>query len=312
MMNRSQHDSLSKEGGRARPGRSKPRPRGLHERSKLIQRLASFHVSLFGARRAERQPGRLPSPLFRLSALFSALFAVAAMEPPSQPITLPPEQAAKEGRALVNEMLLEQPDASTTTGILAIRRDKTYTEIPVKFQTIVTPTNWVSVYQANFTNRVETFDITHEGTKPNTYFVSGNAFLKSGTPITAPTPGPVRNIWAPFAGSDFSIADLGLEFLHWPDQKLLQKEMKRGRSCRVLESTNPHPVPGGYSKVKSWVDNESHGILLAQAFDAKGNKLKEFTPEDFSKVGGQWQLEKMQIRTLPTDSTTTVKFDLGK
>jgi hypothetical protein len=86
--------------------------------------------------------------------------------------------------------------------------------------------------------------------------------------------------------------------------------MKRSRSCRVLESINPHPVAGGYSRVKSWVDNESHGILLAEAYDVNGNKVKEFAPKDFSKVDGQWQLQEMQISNVQTDSTTTVKFNL--
>ena len=59
------------------------------------------------------------------------------------------------------------------------------------------------------------------------------------------------------------------------------------------------------------VDNESHGILLAEAYDVKGNKVKEFAPKDFSKgTDGQWQLEEMQISNVQTDSTTTVKFNL--
>jgi hypothetical protein len=249
--------------------------------------------------------------LFRYSLLLSALFAVAAMEPPSQPIMVPPEQAAKEGRALVNEMLSQIPEADTVTGTMAIRRDKAYTQIPIKFQTVATPTNWVSVYTTPGADRSHSAHlvVVHTDGQPNRYLVANvnrpptdtNQFIElNGT-----------QIFSPFVdNSDFSIADLGLEFIHWPDQKLLQKEMKRSRSCRVLESTNPHPTAGGYAKVKSWVDSESHGILLAQAFDAKGNKIKEFEPEDFSKVSGQWQLEKMQIRNLQTESTTTVKFNL--
>ena len=46
----------------------------------------------------------------------------------------------------------------------------------------------------------------------------------------------------PFAGSDFWIADLGLEFFHWPEQKVLKKEFRRNCSCVVLESTNPNPA----------------------------------------------------------------------
>jgi len=253
--------------------------------------------------------------LFRLSLLLSALFAVAAMAPPSQPITLPPEQAAKEGRALVDEMLSQPPDASTTTGVLAIRSKIGYREILVDFQTTVTSTNWLSDYKAHYSDATRHILILHTPNHPNTYTQFASARNEDDEKIdNRNSAQPVKDIWAPFAGSDFSIADLGLEFLHWPDQKLLQKEMKRSRSCRVLESTNPNPAAGGYAKVKSWVDNESHGILLAQAFDAKGNKLKEFAPGDFSKskTTGQWQLGKMQISNFQTDSSTTVRFDVDK
>jgi hypothetical protein len=254
------------------------------------------------------------SQLLRLSLLLIALFAVAAMAPPSQPIMVPPEQAAKEGRALVDEMLSQPPDESTTTGVMAIRKSvptNSYTEIPIKFQTVVTSTNWVSVYSTAGADRSHYvyLKVVHADGQPNRYLVANVNALPSDTNQFRELKSTA--LFSPFVDdSDFWIADLGLEFLHWPDQKLLQKEMKRSRSCRVLESTNPNPHAGGYAKVKSWVDNESHGILLAQAFDTKGNKIKEFIPEDFSKVGGQWQLEKMQIANIPTGSTTTVKFNL--
>ena len=245
--------------------------------------------------------------------LLSALTAVAAMEPSSQSTALSPEQAAKEGRALVDEMLSQQPEENAVTGKMSIRAQKRYTEFSIRFQTIVTTTNWVSVYQATKLNKVETITIVHTTGQPNIYYSGLNRFSFAGSkyPLNSePAPLSGEAILRPFAGSDFSIADLGLEFLHWPDQRLLQKEMKRSRSCRVLESINPHPVAGGYSRVKSWVDNESHGIVLAEAYDAKGEKLKEFAPKSFSKVNGQWQLEGMQIENVQTDSTTTVNFDL--
>jgi len=115
----------------------------------------------------------------------------------------------------------------------------------------------------------------------------------------------------PFEGSDFSIADLGLEFFHWPEQRLAKKEMKRSRSCMVLESINPQPAPGTYSRVVSWVDNESHGIVMAQAYDAQGKEVKEFIPKKVKKVEGQWQLQEMEIDNDQTGSSTRVDFDLG-
>jgi hypothetical protein len=251
--------------------------------------------------------------------LLSALFAMAAMDPPSQPITLSPEQAAKEGRALVDEMLSQQPEANAVTGVMAIRKDgstKSYTEISIRFQTIVTSTNFVSLYQATRSNQVENISIVHAHGKTNIYYSGRNQFIVAGSaknPAGSPTNLSGDAVFAPFAGSDFSIADLGLEFLHWPDQKLLQKDMKRSRSCLVLESTNPHPELGGCSKVKSWVDNESHGILYAEAYDRRGKELKEFVPQGVSKgADGQWQLEGMQISNVQTKSTTTVKFNLDK
>jgi len=244
----------------------------------------------------------IPRPqLFRFLILLPALAAVAAMEPASQPITLSPEQAAKEGRALVDEMLSQQPDENVVTGKMSIRtkiKNKEYTEFPIEFRTIVTSTNWCSIYSAMDTE----VTVIHNGVKPNEYRLHApNGKIVTLTAEQANTP---------FADSDFSIADLGLEFLHWPDQRLLQKEMKRSRSCRVLESINPHPVAGSYSRVKSWVDAESHGIVLAEAYDLNGKELKEFAPKDFSKVNGQWQLEEMQISNVQTGSRTTVKFNL--
>src|SRR5207302_8872399 len=103
----------------------------------------------------------------------------------------------------------------------------------------------------------------------------------------------------PFAGSDFWVADLGLEFLHWPDQRVLRKELRRSQSCAVLESINPNPSSHGYSRVVSWIDlDEPHGIIHADAYDAQRKLVKVFDPKKIEKVRGEWQLASMEIRTL--------------
>jgi len=243
------------------------------------------------------------------------LFAQKQMET-SQPVVLSPEQAAKEGKELVAEILSQKPAQNTTNnGVMTIRRNNTRTAIPIQFSVWITPTNWLSGYNARTTNYVFQISVVHTDNQSNIYY-SNNYALVGNSGVMSTLPG-VMSKWAinnPFANSDFSIADLGLEFLHWPDQKLLQKEMKRSRSCLVLESTNPNPTADGYAKVKSWVDNESKGILLAQAFDTKGKKIKEFIPGDVSrsKVTGQWQLGKMEIDNFQTDSSTIVRFDVDK
>lgn len=251
--------------------------------------------------------------IFSCLFLLSAALAIGAKDAPTTPIILSPEQAAKEGRALVDEMLSKKPTENTrTVGVMSIRSNKSFIQIPIEFSIQMTSTNWMSVYQAVVKNQVVQFAVLRTPNQPNLYFQKSYVVGTNGVPISTPTTTAVKgdHILDPFAGSDFSIADLGLEFLHWPEQRLTKKEMRRSRSCRVLESINPHPAQGGYSKIISWVDAESDGIVYAEAYDAKGRELKEFFPKDFSKIDGQWQMEEMQISNVQTKSSTTVKFNL--
>jgi hypothetical protein len=253
-------------------------------------------------------PQRFSAILF----LLGASLTIAAIQPPSQPTVLPPEQAAKEGKALVEEILSQKPAQNTTnTGVMTIRRNGTHTRIPIEFIVEIGTTNWTSTYNATLTNRFESVSVLHTSNLPN-FYLNGSWATTGGIPIIAPLPGPVQKdaIWKPFAGSDFSLADLGLEFFHWPEQRLTKKEMRRNRSCKVLESINPHPVAGTYSRVVSWIDSESDGILIADAYDSQGKLLKEFIPKKIKKIEGQWQLEEMEIDNDQTHSSTRVDFDL--
>ena len=154
--------------------------------------------------------------------------------------------------------------------------------------------------------------VIHSGEQPNRYELIDPA-------ATGATNGIARElnreqIMAPFAGSDFWIADLGLEFLHWPRQRvLLINDMKHGKACKVLESTNPSPVPSGYARVKSWITIESpHGIAHADAFDTQGKVFKRFDPKKLEKVQGAYELEEMEMRNLKTDSQTVIEFDFAR
>jgi hypothetical protein len=175
------------------------------------------------------------------------------------------------------------------------------TQVPIRFEVFNTETYWCSQYHGGDTD----VTVVHYSGKPNEYRLRGH----DGKLVTL---SGNQAVAAPFAGSDFSIADLGLEFFHWPEQHLIKKEMKRSRSCKVLESINPKPDAGSYSRVVSWIDNESDGIVMAQAYDAKGERIKDFIPQKFEKVNGQWQLERMEIDNRQTGSSTRVDFDLNK
>ena len=239
--------------------------------------------------------------LFVLGALLSAGLARGA-----SPIVLSPAEAVKEGRRLVADLLSRGPAENTTnTGVLKIHGPgKQRTEIPVRFEITISPTGWQSTYETVCSNADDQvrLAVIRVDAATNRYRLTerGRERELSGT-----------GIMTPFAGSDFWVADLGLEFLHWPDQRLLRKEIRRGQSCDVLESIDPHPLPGGYARVLSWVDIDTGGIINAEAYDVKNRLWKEFAARKVKKVEGEWQLQEMEMSNRRTDSWTRIVFDLG-
>jgi hypothetical protein len=54
-----------------------------------------------------------------------------------------------------------------------------------------------------------------------------------------------------------------------------------------------------------------HGIVHADAYDARGEVLKRFDPKSLEKIQGEYQLEEMEIRNLKPVSQTVIKFNLA-
>ncbi|MGN6642949.1 MAG: outer membrane lipoprotein-sorting protein [Verrucomicrobiota bacterium] len=235
--------------------------------------------------------------------LIGTLLVVGAAEPPPKPITLPPEQGAIEGAALAKEILSQAPTQPTvSTGVLKIGREL---QIPVRFEITLADTNWSSTYEATgVSNGISKLTVVHHDGSPNTYTVIENGAEKTLSG---------NETMVAFAGSDFWVADLGLEFLFWPEQRVLRKEIRRGQSCSVLESINPHPAPGTYARVLSWVDIDSGGIINAEAYQPRGSRpFKEFAAKSFKKVRGQWELESIEMSNRQSGSRTSLEFDLAK
>src|ERR1051326_1732559 len=196
---------------------------------------------------------------FRIWPLLAILFAASLVSPicfaqkaePPRPAPLDPVQAEKEAKALVNEILTQKPDKnSTNLGLLKIRdAENKRREIPVRFEVFSSPANWVSIYKAAATNNTpgEVLVVTHVGATSNHYELAKDLSTDI-RPISPFRPVSSDHLMTPFTGSDFWLADLGLEFFHWPKQRLLKKELRRGQSCAVLESVNPQAGSNGYSR----------------------------------------------------------------
>jgi hypothetical protein len=262
---------------------------------------------------------RNPIPAALLAVVWLVL---GAAEPAPQPKTLTPSEAAQQGLALVTEILAQRPSANITNkGILKTRdAHGKRTKIPIQFELLVTPTNWQNLYHASWTPATNAAAVTqhltiqHDGRSSDKYELrqitldpaSNLLSSSSNTTLTG------SQIMTPFAGSDFWVADLGLAFLRWPDQRIVRTELRRSRSCRVLESFNPQPVPGTYSRVLSWLDVETDAVIQAEAYDLEGKLLKEFDPKKVKKINGQWQLEEMEISNVQTGSRTRIEFELDQ
>ena len=213
----------------------------------------------------------------------------------------------------MSELLAQQPtENSEWRGVLRIRgRDRQTTTIPITGRIIVEKHGWKVVYSTTATNKIgaEMLTVVRSTNAANQYLYS-KAAADSGLGDPRQLAGQEANL--ALAGSDFWLSDLGLEFFHWPQQRLLKKELRRGQSCDVLESVNPQPTTNGYSRVVSWIDIDSGGIVHAEAYDQAQKKIKVFEPKEFKKINGRWELREMEIHNEKTGSRTRLEFDLEK
>jgi hypothetical protein len=238
-----------------------------------------------------------------------ASISICVAQPKSEIKITPPlnvAEAEKEGRALVADLLAQRPEDNTTNrGVMTLRRpDVKPVEIQIRFEIFRGPNGWTSVYEAAPPGGAPVkLTVHHSGDQPSRYLLS------EGTNATA-KPLSGNQTMAPFAGSDFWAGDLGLEFFHWPQQRVLRKQIRLEQACNVLESVNPHPAPGAYSRVESWVAIDSGALVHAEAYDSKNECFKVFVPKKLKKINGQYQLDRMEISNLQTRSRTRIDFNL--
>ena len=215
-----------------------------------------------------------------------------------------------EGKELVADVLARRPPENTQVlGLLKIRAaDGPISEIPTQMTVRISPDSWEDTYKTQPVGDRpgEILIIRHSGTQPNRYLF-GRYTKRDPKPKVEPV--DAGKLFQAFAGSDFYLADLGLEFLHWPSQKIVKKEMRRSRSCRVVESINPNPGPGSYSRVLSWIDFETSNLIMAQGYDANNRLLKEFAIKKISRNEGKAQLKTIEMRNDQTESRTLLEFN---
>lgn len=223
----------------------------------------------------------------------------------------------EEGSRLALELCSHKPAENlTNSGVLRLRDARgRRRELPVNIVTLVDAQRWQVRYETRpGTNGVaESLTVSFSTNRPPTYEL---ARVPAGAAI-APPPAPVDSSKTSesFAGTDFWYCDLGLEFLHWPEQRLVKEELSNGRLCWALDSYNPNPGTNGYASVRSWIDAEFHALLRAEAYDRQRRKVKEFSTGSFRQITtryGQevWMLKDIRIRDEFRDTRTELQYDL--
>ena len=241
-----------------------------------------------------------------LASVWIAIGSSTGQTGKNEPLTFPPViDSAREGQAVAARLRAAMPgEDAEYGGVLRIRRGQVIRTIPITSRLSTGKTSWQIIYETQATDErpAQKLTVIHASDQPNVYH------YRHGTNEDLRLTGHETAI--PFAGSDFWLMDLGVEFLHWPEQRLLKREMRKQRACQVLESRPTRTsANGGYARVVSWIDAEADGVLMAEAYDVQGKLLKEFEIDKFTKVEGRWQLKRMEMRSYKPSSRTVIEFD---
>jgi hypothetical protein len=212
------------------------------------------------------------------------------------------------GPTLAQQLCSQRPTEEVRTSGRLRRRDSwgRWTEVPVRFELCFQGSSWITTYETAATNRpaAEKFVVRHSPDGTNSYFHGiGESAPDRGVSLQ---PLSAEQLYRPFADSEFWLADLGLEFLHWPEQRFVKSEMKLGRSCRVLESRWPDGPLQAYRRVVSWIDLEFSGLVRAEAYTAGNRLVKEFTVHSVKKG----QLKEIRMRHIPSGASSRLEFAL--
>lgn len=222
--------------------------------------------------------------------------------PPQQPV-----QNLEDGKPLAAEIRNLIPEKETVLRGNLRRRNADGTIQIFKILSQIKPIadGWISIYEivGEDGNIKERLTIHHSKNAANKYDYE---VYEGNNKKTIENP----SLSEPLAGSDFFLGDLGLEFFHWKNQTIVKTEMRKSRVCKVLESVPDKSDNNfGYSRVVSWIDKETLGILIAEAYDSAGKKIKQFEVSSFRKdENGVWQIQELEIRNLRTRTKTQLIF----
>ena len=108
-----------------------------------------------------------------------------------------------------------------------------------------------------------------------------------------------------FMGTDFTYDDMGQRHVDEDTHKLLREETRNGHKCWVVESVpvDKHEI---YSRKVTWIRQDCLIADHVEYYD-KLNKLHRVLDiQDVKKIQGFWTIQKMEMKNVQTEHSTTI------
>ena len=191
--------------------------------------------------------------------------------------------AEGQGREWARRIRSSAPEqASTNQAMLRIRSREGRKKVPVTVITRPGQDRWSVEYRVGSEEGAEMIQVAtihYRMQGPPTFEVQPKGSRTAAESAQAAGDQSV-------GGSDFLLKELGMEFLHWPEQRILGRELSNGRWCQVLESRSGKA--GGVLAVRSWIDEKLGVVLSAEVYDARQVRIKHFSITQFREQADRW------------------------
>jgi len=114
-----------------------------------------------------------------------------------------------------------------------------------------------------------------------------------------------KNKSGAFMGSEFSYEDLSafnVDKYSYPDGEAKLGELN-GKKV-YLGQSKPVSKYSGYTKVLTWVDEQTYLIQKTEYYDRKKELLKTAIFEDYKQISGAWRIGKITMSNIQNDKKT--------
>lgn len=117
-----------------------------------------------------------------------------------------------------------------------------------------------------------------------------------------------KNKSGSFVGSEFAFEDFTITELNKFSYQYIGEEEFDGMMTDVVERF-PRYENSGYTKQKSWVDQDIYQVRKVEFYDRKGALLKTLIPSDYRDYDGVWRAHSLKMVNAQNGKETELIYD---